>query len=579
MSKANSKVADFTARLRPDTKSIFFQITTIIFATGLVLATALASMYYVQLVQKKAAATTDLQAEMATMFTETIAQDVRRGVTRRIEIALEGLEDRSGNRFAFAEIRDTDGAIVATHGASVALPSAEIASAIAAAQNTGAPQIIAEHQLVVVPVYLPNGALAGSMQLVWDLSATRAAAQREALVTGAILMGIILFWALGLRAILRRTVGRPLRGIGDALARLEARNYAVDPALLGRSSEMVAVTQRLSSLGETLAQAEANEEGKESARQQQAATITRLAKGLEALAARDLTLQITDKIGSDYEVLRQNYNTAQESIGQTLIDIYRISESFERGAHQLSEASFDLSQRTENQATTLNSFSTSLSGLADRTKSAAERAKSVEGRVHSSSRNVEQSGEIVTSAMIAMEAIEKSSAEVQKIISVIEDIAFQTNLLALNAAVEAARAGESGKGFAVVATEVRQLAGRSADAAQEIRDLISSSVQQVTDGVRLVRDVESTLTDAVSDVRSITGEINDLVSSFLEQSEIVADLDRGVTELDDSTQRSAAMAEETTAATEALRHEAQELLTDVGRFKLPTEERGIGNAA
>src|SRR5207237_6906374 len=94
-------------------------------------------------------------------------------------------------------------------------------------------------------------------------------------------------------------------------------------------------------------------------------------------------------------------------------------------------------------------------------------------------------GAVVGQVVDTMKGINDSSKKIADIISVIDGIAFQTNILALNAAVEAARAGEQGRGFAVVATEVRSLAGRSAEAAKEIKSLITASVERGEQGTAL----------------------------------------------------------------------------------------------
>ncbi len=177
------------------------------------------------------------------------------------------------------------------------------------------------------------------------------------------------------------------------------------------------------------------------------------------------------------------------------------------------------------------------------------------------------SEEVVSRAVDAMGAIEKSSDEISKIIGVIDEIAFQTNLLALNAGVEAARAGEAGRGFAVVAQEVRELAQRCANAAREIKNLISQSSTQVEAGVGLVNNAG----DALGKIIVRIGEINDIVGKIAlaaaDQSGGLREVNTSVASMDQITQRNAAMVEESSAQTATLSEEAGRLVQALQGFK------------
>jgi methyl-accepting chemotaxis protein len=180
------------------------------------------------------------------------------------------------------------------------------------------------------------------------------------------------------------------------------------------------------------------------------------------------------------------------------------------------------------------------------------------------------------SAVQAMQEISDSSSNISEIIGVIDDIAFQTNLLALNAGVEAARAGEAGRGFAVVASEVRALAQRSSDAARDIKQLITQSSQQVDNGVNLVGKTGDALGDIVSQINQIAALITEIAQAADEQSMSLAEINNGMSELDNVTQSNAAMVEEATAAGQLLRSDVGGMQDLVSFFKV-LEKSGTGS--
>jgi methyl-accepting chemotaxis protein len=180
----------------------------------------------------------------------------------------------------------------------------------------------------------------------------------------------------------------------------------------------------------------------------------------------------------------------------------------------------------------------------------------------------EKGGQVVGEVVRTMDEIRSSSHKIAEIIGVIDGIAFQTNILALNAAVEAARAGEQGRGFAVVASEVRSLAQRSAQAAREIKSLIGASVDKVEAGNQLVNDAGSTMQEIVSQVKRVTQLINEITAATEHESGGIGQVNQAVTNLDQMTQQNAALVEQSAAAAESLRDQAERLQQAVSAFKL-----------
>ncbi|MDR7124923.1 methyl-accepting chemotaxis protein [Pseudotabrizicola sp. 4114] len=301
---------------------------------------------------------------------------------------------------------------------------------------------------------------------------------------------------------------------------------------------------------------------------EQQKVVEALRDALGALADGDLSAQIATPFPADYESLRLNCNQAAQSLSDTLAHVAAVTAAILDGASNIAGAAADLSRRTESQAATLEQTAAALDTLTANVRSATDGTLKAGSKVRSAHDEARNNGGVVRKAIEAMAAIEQSSHQISKIISVIDDIAFQTNLLALNAGVEAARAGEAGRGFAVVAAEVRALAQRSSEAAKEIKTLISTSETQVGTGADLVSQSGRAVEAIVSDVAEISSIVQDISQAAQDQSNSLAEINAGVAVLDKVTQQNAVMVEESTAASALLKQEADELSALLAGFNL-----------
>jgi methyl-accepting chemotaxis protein len=287
----------------------------------------------------------------------------------------------------------------------------------------------------------------------------------------------------------------------------------------------------------------------------------------ERVAAGEFNNRLDTSRGDELGQLSRALSTMQDSLSRVIDDIRSAAESVTSASGQIAAGNQDLSSRTEHQASSLQETAASMQQLTENVQhntDAARQAAELAGGVASAA---ERGSDVVGRVVNTMQTIQQSSHKISEIIGVIDGIAFQTNILALNAAVEAARAGEQGRGFAVVASEVRNLAQRSANAAKEIKTLITDSVEHVNTGAGLVGDAGKTMGELQGQVRRVTDLMSEIRAASVEQSMNLGQVNQAVSQLDQTTQQNAALVEESAAAAESLRQQADRMLGSISAFR------------
>lgn len=290
------------------------------------------------------------------------------------------------------------------------------------------------------------------------------------------------------------------------------------------------------------------------------------AQAAERIAEGDLTVEI--EVRSDRDLLGRKLKQMVESNNEVLTNINAAAEQVASGASQVSASSISLSQGATEQASVVEQLSASLEEISAQTNQNAVNAGQANELAESVKANAMLGNRQMKEMLEAMEEINEASANISKIIKVIDEIAFQTNILALNAAVEAARAGQHGKGFAVVAEEVRNLAARSAGAAKETTDMIEGSIKKAEAGTKIANDTAQALRDMVSGIEKVAELVGEIAIASNEQASGVAQINQGIMQVSQVVQTNSSTSEESAAASEELSSQATMLKQLVARFNL-----------
>lgn len=279
-----------------------------------------------------------------------------------------------------------------------------------------------------------------------------------------------------------------------------------------------------------------------------------------------------DVLGVALETMITEENRVMGNIRQAVGEV-------RTGAEQIAAVSQSLAQGSTEQASAIQQVTATIDELLERTKVNANEATQASTLVAKAKEDAKNGNSKMREMIAAMSDINQSSENISKIIKVIDDIAFQTNILALNAAVEAARAGQHGRGFAVVAEEVRNLAGKSAQAASETAEMIEDSISKVVRGSKLAEETAAALEEIVKAIDTIMALSDSIAKSSNDQSTAINQIDMAVNQVSQVVQTNSATSEQCAAASEELSAHAAKLRELIMRYRLKaTESFGVSDS-
>ena len=300
---------------------------------------------------------------------------------------------------------------------------------------------------------------------------------------------------------------------------------------------------------------------------QSIAVAERISRG--DLTAREIEINTMDEAGKVALAMK----TMSANLRKFVVSMSESSGLVSSVASEITEENRKLTERTSQQVQVLEQTSTAVDEL---TRSVKQTTANVIEADQYAARSRNQAGDgvdIGEEAISAIKDLEDSNKKIEQIIQVIDDISFQTNLLALNAAVEAARAGEQGRGFAVVATEVRSLAGRSAESAKEIKQLIHNSAERMAKGSEKVRACGEAFSDILKSGEKTAHIVSQIAQASEEQGKQIQWVHQALVEIENIGQQNMHMVEESEVTSGTLEQQAERMNQILAFYKLDNGQK------
>lgn len=307
--------------------------------------------------------------------------------------------------------------------------------------------------------------------------------------------------------------------------------------------------------------------------------IADIVTSIDALAQGNLGVRIEGDRQGAFLQMQEDFNAALTTLAHSMGQIMQSGQTVSATSSELESSSLSMAKRAEDSAASIEETSAAAEQIATSIRQVVVNAKAADEATRRVRLSVDKTRQVSDETEASINAMTEASAQINRVVKVIQDIAFQINLLALNAGVEAARAGEVGRGFSVVASEVHALAQRSQEAVREISDVIEENNRSVRTGVEQVALSRRALEEIIAEVGIASGQISDIATAVEQQSLGIEEINSAVRAIDSAAQTNAAALEETTAASVALSQEAKALSQALGQFHGVSDRLDAGRPA